>query len=397
MTRASSSDIVRRRLVSQSLTGSPVLPVSGAVPAAGDRDAGEGAVAVVERMLALQAQDLRWAKWAVAVRSPGTTSADVDRLIDSGRIVRSWPMRGTLHLVPGRDLGWMLELTTPRLWSGAATRRRDLGLDESIIEHARQVAVDALIGGRELSRSAFMELLEQNGISAAGQRGYHLIWHLAQSGTLCWGRQLDSQQMLVLLDEWVPRPRRLERDEALGEYLLRYLVGHGPAPLTDFIWWSQLTTADAKIALAVAAPHLVELEVDGVRHLLPRSTDTTALPRAAPGRGPAAVLALAGFDEYLLGYRERNLAIEPEKFTWVVPGKNGIFLPILVRGGRVIGTWRREWQPRRVTVQPQPFLPFSDVSARSADRALHEYARFLGRPVHVLPAATTPEPPEPVG
>ncbi|WP_084020941.1 winged helix DNA-binding domain-containing protein [Cryobacterium arcticum] len=397
MTRASSSDIVRRRLVSQSLTGAAAVPDSSGEPDAGQRDAGEGAVAVVERMLALQAQDLRWAKWAVAVRSPGTTSADIDRMIDSGRIVRSWPMRGTLHLVPGRDLGWMQALTTPRLWSGAATRRRDLGLDEAVIEHARQVAVDALTGGRELSRAQFSELLEQHGISAAGQRGYHLIWHLAQSGTLCWGRQLDSQQMLVLLDEWVPQPRRLERDEALGEYLLRYLTGHGPAPLTDFIWWSQLTTADAKVALAVAAPHLVEFEVDGVRHLLPRSSDTSAIPRAAPGRGPAAVLALAGFDEYLLGYRERGLAIEPERFTSVVPGKNGIFLPILVRSGRVIGTWRREWHPRQVTVQPQPFLPFSDVSARSADRALHEYARFLGRPVHVLPAATPPQPPAPAG
>jgi hypothetical protein len=369
MTRGSRSDITRRRLVSQALTGAVTDPAL-----------------VVDRMLAVQAQDLRWAKWAVAVRSPGTTSADIDGLIDSGRIVRSWPMRGTLHLVPGPDLGWLLGLTTPRLWAGAAARRRDLGLDEATIEHARTVAVEALSGGRELTRAGFLALLQRHGIVTDGQRGYHLIWHLAQSGTLCWGRQLDAQQMLVLLSDWVPRPRQLERDEALGEFLLRYLAGHGPAPLTDFAWWSQLTVADARTALAVVGDRLDTFDVDGVGHLLPQQSDLGPLGRAASGRGPNAVLALPGFDEYLLGYRDRSFAIEPENLTRVIPGKNGIFLPVLVRSGRIFGTWRRDWQPRAITVQPTPFTPQSPASGRNTERALHEYARFLGRPTQVLPA-----------
>jgi hypothetical protein len=373
MTRGSRTDITRRRLVSQGLTGA----------------LGGGPAAAVERMLALQAQDLRWAKWAVAVRSPGSTSAEVDSLIDSGRIVRSWPMRGTLHLVPARELGWLLELSTPRLWAGAATRRRELGLDEATIERARMIAISALTGGRELSRAAFLAVLGQHGIDVAGQRGYHLIWHLAQSGTLCWGRQLDAQQMLVLLDEWVPDRRRLARDEALGEFLLRYLTGHGPAPLTDFAWWGQLTMADATRALAVAGPQLTWVEVDGVRHLLPQASDVGPLGRAAPGRGRDAVLALPGFDEHLLGYRDRSFAVEPENLSRVVPGKNGIFLPLLVRGGRVLGTWRRHWQPKLVTIEPRPFTPLSAAAALSASRALGEYAAFLDRPVAVLPAGGT--------
>ncbi|WEO75752.1 winged helix DNA-binding domain-containing protein [Cryobacterium sp. SO2] len=370
MTRASRTDITRRRLHSQALTGA-----LGSDPAR-----------VVDRMLALQAQDLRWAKWAVAVRAPGSTSAEVDDLIDSGRIVRSWPMRGTLHLVPAPDLRWMLDLTTPRLWAGQATRRRDLDLDEATIERARDIAIAALTGGRELSRNAFMDLLTRHGIDTAGQRGYHLIWHLAQSGTLCWGRQLDSQQMLVLLDEWVPESRRLDHDEALGEFLLRYLVGHGPAALTDFAWWSQLTMADAKTALAVAGPQLTALEVDGVTHLFPQTSDTGPVGRVPRGRGRDAVLALPGFDEHLLGYRDRSFAIEPENLTRVVPGRNGIFLPLLVRGGRVIGTWRRDWQPARITLEAGPFARLSPATDASTTRALHEYAAFLGRRVHVLPA-----------
>ncbi|MBX0298514.1 winged helix DNA-binding domain-containing protein [Cryobacterium sp. 1639] len=105
MTRATRTDITRRRLISQGLAG----------PAAA---LGRDPAQVVDRLLAVQAQDLRWAKWAVGVRAPGTTSADIDTLLDTGRVVRSWPMRGTLHLVPAEDLGWMLALTTPRLWGG---------------------------------------------------------------------------------------------------------------------------------------------------------------------------------------------------------------------------------------------------------------------------------------
>jgi hypothetical protein len=374
MTRASRTDITRRRLHSQALTGE----LRG-------RPAD-----VVDRLLAVQAQDLRWGKWAVGIRAPGTTSADIDALIDSARIVRSWPMRGTLHLVPAADLGWMLALTTPRLWAGSTARRRDLGLDEGTIERSREIAVEALTGGRELSRAAFLEALARHGVDATGQRGYHLIWHLAQSGTLCWGRQLDAQQMLVLLDEWVPSPRRLDRDEALGEFLLRYLVGHGPAPLTDFAWWSQLTMKEARTALAVAGPQLTGFDVDGVQHLLPAASDGAALPKAARARGRDAVLALPGFDEHLLGYRDRSFAIEPENLTRVVPGKNGIFLPLLVRHGRVIGSWRRDWQPKLITVEPRPFAALAPAAARSAARSLREYATFLGRPVEVRPPAVMP-------
>jgi len=382
MTRASRSDIVSRRLASQALTGASTVPA----PASASASASDGPAVVVERMLAIQAQDLRWAKWAAAVRSPGSTLADVDRLIDSGRIVRSWPMRGTLHLVPGVDLRWMLGLTTARLWAGSATRRRDLGLDEAIIERARSLAVDALSGGRELSRADFLALLNSHDIDTTGQRGYHLIWHLAQSGTLCWGRQLDSQQTLVLLDDWVPDSRTLERDEALGEFLMRYLLGHAPATLGDFAWWSQLTLADAKVALAVVAHNVSVLSVDGMDYLLPNALDASPAPRRLRGRGRDAVIALGGFDEYLLGYRDRGLVIDPEFLGRVTPGKNGIFLPILLRSGRVIGTWHREWTARAINVRPDPFQPASPAVLRSTERALREYEAFLGRGVRILPA-----------
>lgn len=347
---------------------------------AGDGLAGPQDVA--ERLLALQAQDFPAGQWALGVRAPGSTEADVHEAIDSGRIVRSWPMRGTLHFVPAVELKWMLQLTGPRILASMQTRRAQLDLDEAVIERARTVAWDCLAGGRELSRARFLATLEENGIATTGQRGYHLIAHLALSGTLCWGRRIGAQQALVLLDEWVPSPRLLDRDEALGEFVLRYLNGHGPATLQDFTWWSQLTVADARIGLAVAGSRLLELTVDGTSHYLPAAADDGA--RGIPPRQRTTVLALPGFDEYLLGYRDRSFAIDEENLLRIVPGKNGTFLPMMLASGRVIGTWRRRATTRAVVAWSLPFTGLTARQQAGFESAIRGYSRFVGLPASVL-------------
>lgn len=352
-------------------------------------------LAVAERMLAVQAQDFRSGCWALGVRSPGSTVADVAAAIDSGSVVRSWPMRGTLHFVPATDLGWMLQLTTPRLLAGQRTRRKQLGLDDNDIERAREVAIGALAGGRELTRAGFLRALEEHGIDPGGQRGYHLIWKLAQTGTLCWGRTDGTGQVLVLQGDWVREPRVLERDEALGEFLLRYLRGHGPAGLKDFAWWSQLTIADAKVALAVARGRLGELQVgDTILHYA-LDADTTRAGRVAIDRASTqprdSVLALPGFDEYLLGYRDRDHVIDPDLFERVVPGRNGMFLPLMVVAGRVAGTWRPSRTAQAMSVEPHPFAPLSVRRLAGFERSIRRYSRFLGTPITVMP------PPPPSG
>lgn len=379
---ASERDVNRIRLVRQGLA--PLAPAHSADASSSDGPLATP-LAVVERLLAVQAQDLPAAAWALGVRSPGLTQADVDRALDEGSILRSWPMRGTLHFVPPAELNWMLELTTTRLFAGTKTRRTQLDLDLGVIEQAREIAEEALVGGRALSRAEFLAELESHGISTTNQRGYHLIWHLAQSGTLCWGPRVGNAQALVLLDEWVPHPRRLDRDEALGEFVLRYFAGHGPATLKDFAWWAKLTVADAKIGLAVAREKLIEIRVNGVGHFLPAAADTG--PWGSVPQQRSAVLTLGGFDEMLLGYMDRTSAISDENFPRVVPGKNGIFLPLMLERGRVIGTWRRQKTSGGVTVEPQPFNGLTARQRSSFERSIREYEAFLGAPVQILAPA----------
>jgi hypothetical protein len=327
---------------------------------------------VVRWMLAIQGQDLPGAKWSVGLRSPDSTETAVEAACDSGEIVRSWPMRGTLHLVPGEDLGWLLRLTSARATASVASRRAALELTESDVERARATAITSLAGGRRLSRDALLAAIAADGVSTACQRGYHVLWYLAQTATLVLGPTDGRQQTFVLLDDWVTAPRRPERDEALGELATRYVRSHGPATVADLARWCGLTMADIRRGLAIGGGALTTSAVDDVTyHLAPEALEAA---RVADG-----VHLLPGFDEYLLGYRDRSAALAPEHADAIVPGANGMFKPTIVVDGEVVGTWRRTVRTRDVTIEPAPFAPLSDRHQDGLAEAARAYGAYLGR------------------
>ena len=225
-----------------------------------------------------------------------------------------------------------------------------------------------------MGRAEAMELWEAAGIATGGQRGYHLLYYLAQTGVICWGPTLRTQQALVLLDEWAPpeRARLLDPDEAGAEYLRRYLAGHGPATLKDFVWWTKGTLAAARAAVAILGDELMTLEVDGVEYLVGAELADRAASLPATRSERSAVQLLPAFDEYLLGYQDRSPVIDDAQFERVVPGKNGVFSPILVLQGRVAGTWRRSGS----TIVPLPFEPLSAARETAAERSATAYLRF---------------------
>lgn len=355
------SDLLRLRRLAQAIDGPREPDVTAAA----------------RRLLALQGQDFAAGCWALALRTTGATQGDVLAALDAGRIIRSWPMRGTLHFVPPEDLRWMLSVTTDRIVAGLARRQQQLELTAADFAHAADVVTAALSGGRSIGRAELMQLWEEAGIATTGQRGYHLIYYLAQTGLLCWGPVVragngNPTQALVLLDEWAPAPPALEPDEAVAQFLLRYLQGHGPATVKDFVWWTKGTVAGAKTARAVLGDALTTLEVDGVEYLLTAELADGAAS-TPPTRGEKdAVHLLPGFDEYLLGYQDRSPILDDEHWERIVPGNNGIFQPIIVVAGRVVGTWRREGG--RVT--PLPFSPLSAAREAQLQRSARAYTAY---------------------
>lgn len=353
-------------------TGSPALRAAR-IAAHGFRSPADDAVAVVERLGAVQAQDLGAAKWAVGSRMARPTVEAVDAAIESRRIVRSWPMRGTLHLMPSRLLRPVLKITSPRVLSAARSRYAQLELTEADYRLARDAAERLLAGGGSASRNELAETWAAAGIRPDGQRAYHLIGWLARDAVLCCGPVEGRTQRFALLDEWAPAGpgEPAERDETLGELFTAYVTGHGPATIADFAWWSGLTKGDAKIALAAASDRVEPFPGELDRFVAAGSTD------AASAR-PRSALALAAFDEYLLGYADRSPVCDPRYADVVIPGGNGVFQPLLVLDGRVAGTWGRAGTLTVPRVELRWFEPVPEATSARFTRPITSWARFHG-------------------
>jgi hypothetical protein len=327
---------------------------------------------VARHLFAVQAQDFIQGGWALGLRARGAGLRDVQSALASGSVIRSAPFRGTLHFVAADELAWVLGVTAPRTIAGATTRLRALDLDDGTLARATDAARDALAGRNAQTREEFFAVLRRAGIDPAGQRGYNVIWYLSQTAVVCWGPPKGTQQGLVLLDEWMPNPRRLSGDDALRELALRYFTGHGPATVRDFAWWTKLTLRAARTGLDLARSELTELEHRGDSYW----AATSELDLAAGGRRGSAVHALPGFDEYLLGYQDRSAALATEHAPRIVPGNNGIFLPLIVARGEIVGTWRRAEKSDGVTVTPDAFGELTARQLSSFARAAEAFARF---------------------
>ncbi len=318
-------------------------------------------------MGALQAQDYQQGLWAIGLRTHGSTLADVERAIATGTIVRTWALRGTLHFVLAQDVGWMMALTSARQVTKDAARLRQLGLHPDDLERSRDLMSKALRRHSRLPRPKLMEILDLAGISTEGQRGYHILWHAAQSGLVCMGPMEGKQHTFVLLDEWVKQPRVLSTSDALCELATRYFLSHGPATANDLAWWAGLTLTEARAAVESAKPSLVQTDLDGVSYY----------SGPAPTGDAIDTHLLAGFDEYLLGYNDRQAVLDDAHAEKVVPGGNGVFFPTMLRQGRVVGTWKRKLTKASIELRLSPFEPMNDAPDIFAPAALR-YTEFLG-------------------
>ncbi|MEZ4614778.1 MAG: winged helix DNA-binding domain-containing protein [Caldilineaceae bacterium] len=330
---------------------------------------------VVAWLGAMQAQDYLGALWSIGLRMTPTpqppTEALIEQAITDRTIIRTWPMRGTLHFVAAADVRWLLQLLTPRQIKQAAGRYRQLELADRDFGQSQAVFARVLQGGSELTRDELLHALEEAGIATTGQRGYHMLGRAAQDGLICFGARSGKQQTFVLLDEWVPPTPPRDRDEALAELARRYFTSHGPATVHDLARWAGLTVTDARRGLAAIQGELQGETVDGQEYWLP-PTLPAATSQAAP------LYLLPGFDEFVLGYGDRGAILDPAYADRICPGGNGVFSPTVVIDGQIRGTWKRHLKRNTVTVEWTPFQSFSTEIGKALFTASQRYGNFLG-------------------
>jgi hypothetical protein len=318
---------------------------------------------------AMQAQDYMGSLWAIGCRLKNSKGKDIETAIAEKKIIRTWPMRGTLHFVAPEDAKWMLQLLTPRVISRAQSEYSRTGLDKETFDKSRKIFIRALQGGKQLSRSEMYQVLEDAKINASNTRGLHILGVLAQQGLICFGPRIGKQPSFVLLDEWITNHKSLKGDEAIAELTERYFTSHGPATIQDFCWWSGLTQTEAKRGLEMVKQNLVEEKINEqsvwMKATMPAKIKT-------PG-----IYLLPPFDEYLVAYKDRSAALENLHLRKVF-SINGIFSPVVIINGKIAATWKRTITKKEVIIELQAFQKFTPSQKEGIRKAAKKYSRFIG-------------------
>jgi len=325
---------------------------------------------------AMQAQDYLGSLWAIGLRMKSATEALVESAETQRKIVRTWPMRGTLHFVAAADVHWMTALLAPRVMArNAARMKRDFGVDASLIARCRDIVARALEGGARLERSAVYEALEARKVRTGNSRGLHILLCLAMDGSVCLAGRQDKQHTFAWLDDWIRPGRQLSRDEALAELARRYFTSRGPASIQDFMWWAGITAKDARIALEGAAPGLSHEKIEGREYWWKARRSKV---RKAPG---VSAKLLPAYDEYTVAYQDRAWLVDSASRL----SKMDVLGPVAVVDGRVAGLWKRTLGPDGVTVAFRKSRRWRGEELDELTQAARRFGDFLGLKMRIAP------------
>lgn len=327
-------------------------------------------------MGAMQAQDLAMARWAAGIRTVNSTDQSIREAFDAGEILRTHLLRPTLHLVSAQNIRWLLELSAPQIKSALKSRQKELGITRDIEAKSNRIIGEVLKSGSHLTREELIAELVRGGIEADDNRGYHLILVAELEGLICSGRIIGKNPTYALLDQRVPYSQHLTRDESLVKLANLYFSSRGPATLQDFIWWARLSTVDARHALEMAGTELDQVTVDGQVYWFSKS-------QTGPVISPDEVLLLPAFDEYIISYSDRSASLPSKDFHKAV-SNNGIFRPVIVVNGKVIGIWKREVKKDKLIVQPDFFITPDKTIVNKFDNAANRYGSFSGMNTEVI-------------
>jgi hypothetical protein len=319
-------------------------------------------LAVVERLLAVQGQDARGFRLAIRARTTGVTAADVDRALTEDRsLVVTWVNRGTLHLVRSEDYPWLQALTVPPLATANARRLAQEGVSSEAADRGVAVIARSLAADGPLTRAQIADRLAAAGVVAIGQGLVHVLLAATLRGLIVRGPVIGAHQAYVLVQDWLPPARPVDRATARAELARRYLAGHGPADERDLARWAGLPLRDARAGLTAIGAEL-EVRPDGLVDLARRPSVGEKLP---PPR------LLGAFDPLLLGWRSRDALLGSRQGIVTV---NGIFRPFALVDGRAAGTWTMP----NGTVAVELFKKLSARVKAALAAEAQDVARFLG-------------------
>ena len=324
---------------------------------------------VVEWMGAMQAQEYRMMRWAAGMRTIKPSAKAFEADYNAGRIVRGHLFRTTWQLVAGEDWRWMQDLCRVNALRGMSgwMKSNGISIPEAEQDAIQQIFSDYLTQNRIAQKVGFALAVKEKGITMDEHRlSYHI--RLAEySGLLCSGDLFPMKHSYALVEDKLPRQNPIPRDEALALLARKYFRSHGPATLEDFVWWTGLNISDCKSGMDAIQSELIEERWKGLRFFLHQDSRTR-------GFRSGTVILLPPYDEYLIGYKSRHVALHPDH-THRAHNNRGIFWPVILLDGEVVGNWSVPGGK----LQTDIFHPEALISQGALDEQLRKYESFLKR------------------
>jgi hypothetical protein len=336
----------------------------------------KSATDVVSYLGAVQAQDFAAAKWALGLRVKNSTDEDIEKAFNEGTILRTHVMRPTWHFVLPKDIRWMLELTAPRVKALLVNSNRKLGLNAALFEKSNFIIAEALEGKNYLTRQELKGILANQGIETDVQRLAHILMWAELEGLICSGPRLGKQFTYALLEERVQKTKELNREQALSKLAFKYFIGHGPAQVKDFSWWSGLTFKDSRAALDLIKSELEQATLDGKTYwFFPRKRVKTSKS--------LSVFLLSIYDEYIIAYKDRSDISETREIEKMISRGNAS-TSIIILNGKVAGTWKKTLKKKTIEIKINPFKKLNKYNQVALETQVSQYGEFIGIPAFLV-------------
>jgi Winged helix DNA-binding domain len=344
---------------------------------------------VVSDVCGVHAQVPSSAELQVWARTDDARPEDVrEALWERRSLVRTWSLRGTLHLLTAEDLPLYVAAlrTHDRWWKGAWLRMIGFSADElrAILD-----AIRASLGASPLTREQLADKVAERVGPRARERmlsGWaEMLKPAAFQGSLISGPPKGQSVTFVRPDRWLGSWTEPAADAAWREIVRRYLRAYGPAAREEFVRWWGMQPAPAGRILQASADELAAVDVDGYRAWA--LAEDVAGMRAA-GQ-PPPVRLLAGFDVYVAGTRPRGSLLD-RRFEDRVFRKAGWVSPVVLADGVIAGVWNHERTGGRVQVTVEPFRALSAAHKRQVGEEADRLGSFLGAPAQVSYSAAGP-------
>ena len=338
-------------------------------------------VPVVERICGAHAQIMSTVPLALSARIARLTQERVEQAIEDAELVKTWAMRGTLHVFAAGDVSLYAAAQHTRDQYRNPSFLRYFGLEEADVAAVLDAVPEALDGRRlsrdELAREILQITkrphLEERLLSGWGE----LLKPAAFRGLLCFGPGTGRNVTFVRPDQWIGGWKERDPEEALCEAFRRWFGTYGPGTVEEAARWWGVRPPEARRVMRLLGDELTEVVVGGAsRWLLAR--DRAALKRA---RLPEGVRLLPSFDQLLVMSAPHKDAVVDAAFADRVYTVKPIAvwsLPAVLVDGRVRAGWKLERKTKRALVRVVPLARLTRVQRAGLEAEGAGLGRVLG-------------------